>query len=1027
MPPSCLSCCERMGRDLLGTAGMSGHPTKIGKYEVAGIIGRGGMGVVYKAVDPQIGRFVAIKMITAGFSGDQDLLKRFYREAHSTGSLQNPNIVTVFDLGQQDGNPYLVMEYLEGISLESILSSRRPLSLIAKLKIILDICHGLSYAHQRGVIHRDIKPANIMVTNDGVVKIVDFGIAHMGDKGLTRTGQVVGSLSFMSPEQLAGKNIDAQTDIFSTGVVLYQLITNILPFEGESTAATLMKIINEPPPPLKNYLTSYPPELETITERALAKNRDARYTTADDFAADVAQLLEKLKPAAVAEHLQEAEVLLAEGELFQAEDQLVQLLKIDRQNTRATQLLREIQKRLKGAESMERVQKLRVQAEEAYAQQRFDSALSDLNLALKIDRENPSLLQLRDRVAEAHLRVQKVQHALQAAELAHQQRQYSAAKQAVKEALNLAPHNTRAQALSRAIEADWQVYSRFIEENVAAAQRLEAEGRIQDLVGLLEAALARAGDEPRLRSLLLMAREKLGPSGEPSLQHIGSETGSPAATLEFDSATQMFGGPRSTAQRRTGARSTEPIHGPGLHTAADVAPPVSTLPVTPPANRGPLFIGVGAVSLVAILVVAWAVMRPRTKIDNSALVSVEIATSPQGASVRLKGTNQECTTPHCLLSLAPGTYEVEAQLSGFESANQAITVSSAGPNSVEIALHELPRSPASETLSSNMENEGTSVGQTPAKPRINRPTVIPPAPADLSAEQTDWKRAKTSQTIDEVNQFLQKYPAGAFHTEAESKREDLYWAKDNGADNPAALRDYLRRYPAGKYLQTANTELSRLDWQAIANTRDPAVVENYLKLYSSGEYHDRAYGRLDDLLWEGTGRGDNAGSLRSYLQTFPSGRHADQANREMAQLTAPKATAIANPPNDSTGPPRSAIAPTNGTTSLPATDDKTGVLNVLSAYENFYQNEDLPSLQRLWPRMTPAQIQGVGDFFKNASSVKLTCIPGSPKISGTEATLEFKQELTYVMNQTFQKPSRSKVSMKLKKSSQGTWLIDSIH
>ena len=134
---------------------MAGHPTKIGKYEVAGVIGRGGMGVVYKAVDPQIGRFVAIKMITAGFSGDQDLLKRFYREARSTGSLQNPNIVTVFDLGEQDGNPYLVMEYLEGTSLESILSTHRPLSVIAKLRIILDVCHGLSYAHQRGIIHRD--------------------------------------------------------------------------------------------------------------------------------------------------------------------------------------------------------------------------------------------------------------------------------------------------------------------------------------------------------------------------------------------------------------------------------------------------------------------------------------------------------------------------------------------------------------------------------------------------------------------------------------------------------------------------------------------------------------------------------------------------------------------------------------------------------------------------------------------------------------------------------------------------------
>ena len=489
---------------------MAGHPTKIGKYEVAGVIGRGGMGVVYKAVDPQIGRFVAIKMITAGFSGDQDLLKRFYREARSTGSLQNPNIVTVFDLGEQDGNPYLVMEYLEGTSLESILSTHRPLSLMAKLRIILDVCHGLSYAHQRGIIHRDIKPANIMVANDGAVKIVDFGIAHIGDKGMTRTGQVVGSLSFMSPEQLEGKTIDARTDLFSTGVLLYELITNILPFEGESTAATLMKIIHEPPPPLKNFVDNCPPELETIIMRALAKNRDERYTSADDFALDVGQLLEQVKQEAVVEHLQQAKALFAQGELLKAKEQLVQLLKLDLQNTKASHLLREVQQRLKGAELMGRVQKLRQEAEEAYAQQRFDAALSNLDLALKIDKDNPTLLQLREVVAQAHLRALKLHQALKAAEMAHHQGQLATAKQAVEEAISLAPDDTRAQALSRAIGGDWEAYSRQVQVDnlLHEAQKQMHLRRFTSAVEILQQAAVLDPEAPQIRAVLDSLVEK---------------------------------------------------------------------------------------------------------------------------------------------------------------------------------------------------------------------------------------------------------------------------------------------------------------------------------------------------------------------------------------------------------------------------------------------------------------------------------------------------------------------------------------
>ncbi|HZU44739.1 MAG TPA: serine/threonine-protein kinase, partial [Terriglobales bacterium] len=169
---------------------------KIGKYEVLDTLGRGGMGVVYRAIDPRIGRLVAIKMITGDYAKDPDYLNRFYREARSTGTLQHGNIVTVYDLGDQDGVPYLVMEYLEGEPLDKIIASRRDLSLPDRLDIIVQACTGLQYAHQHGVVHRDIKPGNIMVLKDGNVKLVDFGIARLGNSSMTATGQMIGTISY---------------------------------------------------------------------------------------------------------------------------------------------------------------------------------------------------------------------------------------------------------------------------------------------------------------------------------------------------------------------------------------------------------------------------------------------------------------------------------------------------------------------------------------------------------------------------------------------------------------------------------------------------------------------------------------------------------------------------------------------------------------------------------------------------------------------------------------------------------------
>ena len=270
------------------------NPT-IGKYEVIEIIGEGGMGVVYKARDPQIGRMVAIKKITADFGKDSDLLKRFLSEAQAIGRLQHPSIVVIYDLGDDGGSPFLVMEYLTGQSLEKVLASRTELPLIQKLGIIMQVCDALHCAHQRNIVHRDIKPANVILLEDGNAKLVDFGIAHAADSGLTRTGQILGTISYMSPEQLNGLPVDGRSDVFSTGVMLYQLLTYNLPFGGQGTAAVINNILQHPPTPLSQYIRDYPAELDEILDRALAKDREQRYATAEDFAFDLSRVQEVLK------------------------------------------------------------------------------------------------------------------------------------------------------------------------------------------------------------------------------------------------------------------------------------------------------------------------------------------------------------------------------------------------------------------------------------------------------------------------------------------------------------------------------------------------------------------------------------------------------------------------------------------------------------------------------------------------------------------------------------------------------------
>ena len=207
---------------------------QVGKYEIISEIGRGAMGAVYKARDPLIGRLVALKTITSGVNAQANSLERFYQEARSAGALQHPNIVTIYELGSENKTPFIAMEYIEGGSLDQVIEQRQALPLSLKLGYIVRVCDALSYAHQHNVIHRDVKPANIMVTKEGVVKVVDFGIARLTDMSLTQPNMMIGSRAYMSPQLYKGERADARADVWAVGVTLYELLAYRRPFGGVS-------------------------------------------------------------------------------------------------------------------------------------------------------------------------------------------------------------------------------------------------------------------------------------------------------------------------------------------------------------------------------------------------------------------------------------------------------------------------------------------------------------------------------------------------------------------------------------------------------------------------------------------------------------------------------------------------------------------------------------------------------------------------------------------------------------------------
>ena len=253
-----------------------------GRYRLEGEIGQGGMAVVYRAHDERLNRPVAIKMLRPQFAGDQNFLTRFRREAQAVAILSHPNLAAVWDTGEVNGVPYIVMELVDGDNLKTRIASQAPFTAERAVGLMIQICEGVGAAHRAGVVHRDLKPQNILLTRTGQIKVTDFGIARsLATTSTTQTGPVWGTAQYIAPEQAAGQTVSPATDVYSLGIILYEMVTARLPFEADTPLALAMQHLQAEPPPIRTYNPSVPVGLEHIITKAMAKKPQARYPDAD--------------------------------------------------------------------------------------------------------------------------------------------------------------------------------------------------------------------------------------------------------------------------------------------------------------------------------------------------------------------------------------------------------------------------------------------------------------------------------------------------------------------------------------------------------------------------------------------------------------------------------------------------------------------------------------------------------------------------------------------------------------------------
>ena len=501
---------------------------KLGRYEILDVLGRGGMGVVYKARDPVVRRLVALKTLNKDLLGNAELRKRFTREAEAAGALQHVNIVTIFDMGEADGIPYIAMQLLDGESLEKTIARRVAMPLADKLKIVIQFCRGLHFAHTNGVVHRDVKPANFVVTADGQVKVVDFGIVHLATSTMTQTGQGMGTPHYMSPEQLNGEHVDARSDIFSVGVVMYEFFAYRKPFEGPHIGAIITSILTkEVAVPLRQLAPEVPPELEELVNKCLRKAPADRFHSLEELLLELEPIEQTLKHQRATEMASQAQELLSRGDLYQAQKVCQRALAIDSTHGTIRALLSQVRADIQRQEASVRVRQLLNEAGQLLQLGKAEEAIRDLEDLLKLDSQNVEARAALDKAREQKVRDDEVRKALSAGKQAYQEGDLTLAESQLKKVLVLDAENPEATTLLRKVQQEHAARERRypIRETMWEARRLLSQDDYEAALEKLEGVPKEFAGEGEVHELLRTARDGIEKSSKIEPPAIGERPG----------------------------------------------------------------------------------------------------------------------------------------------------------------------------------------------------------------------------------------------------------------------------------------------------------------------------------------------------------------------------------------------------------------------------------------------------------------------------------------------------------------------
>src|SRR5713101_6740039 len=467
------------------------------------------MGAVYKARDPLIDRLVALKTITVGPSAQTNLLDRFYQEARSAGTLQHPSIVTIYELGHEKNTPFIAMEYLEGDSLDRIIEQRPALPLSVKLGYIVRVCEALAYAHQHNVVHRDIKPGNIMVTKEGVVKVVDFGIARLTDRSLAQPNMMIGSRAYMSPQLYKGERADARADIWAVGVTLYELLAYRRPFIADSEAELMFHIMSDNPPSLQSVTADCPEELSNIVGKMLAKKAEERFQSMDEILRDLEPLWKTAQQATVAGLLADCQQLLTANDLQRAQGLLRKALQIDVSNTRAKSLLERVSLELRRSQLLPKLNEHLERCRSFLRTGKLREARAEVDAALGLDSRHEPAQQLFAELEAAAARAQEVEQKLRLTKQRLAEGALTEAATALGQALDMDSANAQGQELRRLIEEDRtrREKRKKLSEVLHQARTLWTALNYEECLKVLSEGLREFAGEPELMKREEMARQ----------------------------------------------------------------------------------------------------------------------------------------------------------------------------------------------------------------------------------------------------------------------------------------------------------------------------------------------------------------------------------------------------------------------------------------------------------------------------------------------------------------------------------------